>query len=89
MTIEIIVDNKTDAIIKKLFHSLLTRYQTCLELLMKGSNFFFDSIDGLCQKCHGIRLNWGGESTVSPNWVKNKRKSINLKNKDGKLLKAE
>ena len=56
---------------------------------MKGSNFFFDSIDGLCQKCHGIRLNWGGESTVSPNWIKNKRKSINLKNKDGKLLKTE
>ena len=37
--------NETDEIIKELFQSLLQRYQEGLEESMKGSEFFFDSVD--------------------------------------------
>ena len=43
--IEIIIGNKTSNIIKKLFNSLLLKYQEGLEESMKGSEFIFDSVD--------------------------------------------
>ena len=43
--IEIIIGNKTSNIIKKLFNSLLLKYQEGLEESMKGTEFIFDSVD--------------------------------------------
>ena len=43
--IEIMMGNETDEIIEKLFESLLQNYQKNLEESMRGSEFFFDSID--------------------------------------------
>ena len=43
--IEIMMGSETDEIIKKLFESLLQRYQERLEESMKGSEFIFDSVD--------------------------------------------
>ena len=43
--IEIIIGNKTSNIIKKLFNSLLLKYQEGLEESMKRSEFIFDSDD--------------------------------------------
>ena len=43
--IEIIIGNKTSNIIKKLFNSLLLKYQEGLEESMKRSEFIFDSVD--------------------------------------------
>ena len=34
--------DKADEVIQWLFESLLSRYQTCLEELMKSSGFIFD-----------------------------------------------
>ena len=39
--------SETDEIIKKLFESLLQRYQEVLEGSMKISEFIFDSVDAL------------------------------------------
>ena len=55
--IEIMIVNETDEIIKKLFESLLQRYQEGLEKSIKGSEFIFDSIDLLNHKFHRISLN--------------------------------
>ena len=45
--IEIMMGNETDEIIKKLFKSLLQKYQDGLEESMRGSKFIRDSVD-LC-----------------------------------------
>ena len=78
--IEIMIGNKTDEIIKPLFQLLLTRYPIGLETSMKGSDFVFDSIDGLYYKCLRVSLNRGGLYIYSPNWIKNKRPVINREN---------
>ena len=50
--IEIIINDKADEVVKKLFESLLSRYQIRLEKSMKGSNFIFDFIHLFYYKCH-------------------------------------
>ena len=54
------IGNNTDEIIKEFFHSLLLRYQICLEESLKGGDFIFDHIDGLCYRCNKVSLNRGG-----------------------------
>ena len=53
---------------------------------MKGGEFNFDSVDLLYCKFHRISLNRGGSYIVSPNWLKNKKATINQKNNDGKCF---
>ena len=84
--IEIIISNETGEIIKKRFESLLQRYQEGFEKSMKGSEFIFDSVDLLYYKFHRISLNRGGSYIVSPNWLKNRRATINPKNNDDKCF---
>ena len=67
----IMIGNKTDEIIKKLFESLLQRYQEGLEESMNGSEFIFDSVDVLYNNLNKISLNRGGSYVVSPNWLNN------------------
>ena len=40
-SIEIMINDKANKVIKKLFESLLNRYKSGLETSMKGSNFIF------------------------------------------------
>ena len=47
---------------------------------MKGSEFAFDSVDLLYYKIHKKTLNRGGSYIDSPEWLKNKKAIINLKN---------
>ena len=47
--IEIMVDDKEDEVIKKLFKSCLYRYQIVLKTSIKGSDFIFDLVDFLLQ----------------------------------------
>ena len=54
--IEIMIDNKTNEIIKELFESVLSRYQIDLEESMRGNGFAFDCIDLLYCKFHRISL---------------------------------
>ena len=45
-------------------------------------NFVFDSVQLLYYKCHRKNFRHGGLYTDSPNWIKRKKATINLKNKD-------
>ena len=48
---------------------------------MKGSEFVFDCVQLLYYKCLKINPNRGGSCIDFPNWIKNKKKTINPINK--------
>ena len=54
---------------------------------MEGSNFIFESVDLLYYSLHKIILNRGGSYIDSPDWIKNKKQTINPQNKDKKCFK--
>ena len=74
--------NETDDIIKELFKSFLNNYQKEEIILRKGSDFIFESVDLLSYSFHKIRLKKGKSYMKSPEWVINKRATINPKTKD-------
>ena len=80
--IEIMMGNETDGIIEKLFKSLLQKYQDGLEESMRGSKFIRDSVDLLYYHPQKIGLKRGGSYIDSPEWLKNKKATINPKNND-------
>ena len=53
---------------------------------MKGSEFVSDNVHSLYNKLHKISLNRGGSYIDSPEWLKNKKATINLKNNDDKCF---
>ena len=75
--IEIMMGNGTNEIIEELFKSLLQRHQERLETSMRGSKFSFDSVDLLYCKLPKTSLNRGGSYIDSPEWLKNKKATIN------------
>ena len=60
--IEIITGNKTDKLIDELFQSLLQNFQKDLEESMRGSNFYFDSVDLLYYHLQKTSLSRKGSS---------------------------
>ena len=72
---------ETNNIIDELFEYLLQRYQNNLEESMRGNEFVCDSIDLLYYHLHKVSLKRGRSYVDSPKWLKNKRATINLKNK--------
>ena len=48
---------------------------------MKGGEFVSDYVHLLYYKCHKINPNRGGPYIDSPDWIKNKKATINLINK--------
>ena len=64
--IETMIGNEVDEIIKKLFKSLLQKYQQGLEKSMKGSEFNVDIVDILYYKLHRKNLNRRGSYIDSP-----------------------
>ena len=78
--------NDENDVIKKLFRSLRSRYEKNLETSMKGSDFIFDSAELMYYKCHEVNFNRGVSSIDSPDWIKKKRATINLKNTDDKCF---
>ena len=80
--IEIMMGSKTNEITEELFKSLLQRYQEELEESLKESEFDFDSVGLLEYKLNKISLNRGGSYIDSPEWLKNKKATINPKNND-------
>ena len=78
--IEIMINDETDKVIKELFESLKKTFQNNLELI-KGSKFVFSDVDLLYYKCHKINLHRGGSYIDSPDWLKNKKATINPINK--------
>ena len=61
--------------------SLKNQYQNNLES-MKRCEFVFDYVQLLYYKCHKTNPNRGGSYIDSPNWIKNKKATINLINKE-------
>ena len=43
--IKIMISDKVDEVIEKLFESILSKFQVGLEELVKGSDFVFDYVD--------------------------------------------
>ena len=84
--IEIMIGNETDEIVRELFESPLQKYPKGLEKSMKRSKFVFDSVDLLYYKLHRTILNGGISHIDSPEWLKNKKSIINLKNSDDKCF---
>ena len=84
--IEIMMGSETDEIIEELFESLLQRYHEGLEESMKGSEFIFDSIDVLYYNLNKISLIRGGSYIDSPEWLWNKKATLNPKNNDDECL---
>ena len=79
-TIETMINHEADEVVKELFDSLKTKYQNNLES-MKGSEFVFDYVQILYYKCQKTKPNLGGSYIDSPDWIKNKKATINPTNK--------
>ena len=69
-------------IIKGLLNSFLNNYLKEEIILRNGSNFVFESVDLLSSHIHKTSLKRGKSYTKSPEWVVNKRATINPKNGD-------
>ena len=83
---EIRSGNETTEIISKLIRSFLSNYQDEEGMLINGSNFIFDRVDLLAVNIHKTKLKRGKSYIKSPEWILNKRATINPKNKDNKCF---
>ena len=81
--IQIRIIDKADEVTGKRFDSLLSRNQISLEESRKGSDFIFDYVHLFHFKCHIENSILGGSYIDSPDWIKNKKTTINLINKGG------
>ena len=78
--VEIMMDVDTNEIIKKLFNSLLQRYQKGLEESIRGSDFVFDYVESLNYIFHKIDMKRSGSYIETPDWIKKKKATINVEN---------
>ena len=83
---EIRSGNETHEIITKLIKSFLDNYQEEEKILRNGNNFVFDSVDLLEVHIHKTSLKREKSYIKSPEWILNKRATINPKNKDNKCF---
>ena len=67
----------TDEIIEGILESFLQKYEENLQEKMKGSNFEFDGVIFLYYDFNKISINRGGSYIDSPQWLKNKKSTIN------------
>ena len=79
---EVMKGNETDEIIKKRFESLLQNCPKKLEKPIGGSEFVPDSVDFLHYHLQKVGLKRRGSYIDSPEWLKNKKATINPKNSD-------
>ena len=75
------ISDEADEVIKKLFDSLKNRYQNNLQSMRDGQ-FVFDYVHLLYYKCHRTNSNHGGSYIDSPDWIKNKKTTINQINEN-------
>ena len=79
--VSIMQGEDTNAIIREIFRSFLHNYQQELKMI-KGSDFVFESVDLMDYKLHRVRLRRGGSYIKSPEWLANKKATINPENKN-------
>ena len=77
------IGSETDEIIEERFEYLLQRK---IRRVKKGSNLVFNSVDTLYYNLNKISLSRGGLYVDSPEWLKNKRATINPKHNDDKCF---
>ena len=83
---EIRLGNETYGIINRLIESFLSKYQNEEKILRNGSNFIFESVNLLTYHIHKIDLKRGKSYITSPEWILNKRATINPINKYNKCF---
>ena len=71
--IEIMINDAADGVIKNKYHNNLES--------MKGSEFILNYAQLLYYKCHKINLNHGRSYKDFPDWIKNKKATVNPINK--------
>ena len=76
--VSIMRGSDTDGIIREIFRSFLRNYQEELKII-KGSNFVFESVELMDYKLHRVRLKRSGSYIKSPEWLANKKATINPK----------
>ena len=84
--LEIMIYDKADQVIKEQFESLFNRYQIGLETSVRDSDFIFNCVNLLHYKCYEINLKRVGLYVDSPDWMKNKKATINPINDDDKCF---
>ena len=77
---EIRSSNETDDIIKGLLNPFLNSYEQEEIVLREGSDFVFESVDLLSYTFHKTSLKRGKSYIKCPEWLLNKRATINPKN---------
>ena len=82
--VEIMIGVDTNEIIKKLFNSLLQRYQKGLEESMRGSDFVFDYAESLNYILKDLKR--FGSYIETPDWIKKNQAIINVENDDDKCF---
>ena len=78
--------NDGNEVVNELFESLRSRYRGNLETLLRGSDFIFDTVQLMYDKCHKVNFKRDGSCINSPDWIKNKKTTINPKSKDDKCF---
>ena len=76
--VSIMRGSDTDGIIREIFRSFLRNYQEELKII-KGSDFVFESVELMDYKLHRVRLKRSGSNIKSPEWLANKKATINPK----------
>ena len=64
----------------------MQRYQERLGESKERDDLIFDSVDALYYNLNKVSLSRGGSYIDSPEWLKNKNATINLKNNDDKYF---
>ena len=83
---EFMSGSETEEIIESLFRSLLQKYQDNLNEKMRGSDFIFNGVNYLFYNFNRISISKGGSYIESPEWLKDKKSTINQKNNDYKCF---
>ena len=83
---EFMIGSETEEVAKKLFMSILQKYQDNLQNKMKGSDFIFSGINYLYYDLNIITISKGGSYIESPKWLKDKKCVVNQKNNDNKCF---
>ena len=79
--IEIFMGSDADEVIDILFDTMLQRFQDVRETSFeKWSGFIFENVDLLYYDFHKTDVQRDKSYTESPEWIKNKKATINLKN---------
>ena len=80
---KVYIGSQTSMVVDDLFKSLLDEYEFSLRTKMKKSNLPYDRVRAFYYKLHKISINRSGDSYIdSPDWIKNKKATVNPKNKN-------